>query len=148
MWEKHIASTDRVAHELRTLVDILEESGSFDQLNLGGLVPLEIAARRVNLIVDAYKLGGAPSYANAKYLTPLGDADEIIAPSLRSHIARRAKDDWEAVQYRKKAGSVRAQGAAGATASDGGGGRAGGGDAERRGRGGGRGRGLPPPVQT
>ncbi|CAK0880972.1 unnamed protein product, partial [Prorocentrum cordatum] len=110
--EKGIASTDRVAHELRVLCDILEEAGEFDQINLGGLACLEVAALRLNLLVDAHKSGPA-SYSNAKYLSPLTDVDQLMAPGLRSHVSRRAKEEYELMQGDRKAEAV-AAGAAGA----------------------------------
>eukprot|EP00959_Pyramimonas_sp_CCMP1952_P426978 8942586-Pyramimonas_sp.AAC.1 len=73
-----------------------------------------------------------------------------MAPSLRNHVSRRAKEDWEVEQSMKKAEAVDARvaahhGAEGATTG------AGGGD-KGRGRGGrgrgGRTPGLPPPVQS
>ncbi|CAK0882062.1 unnamed protein product, partial [Prorocentrum cordatum] len=92
--DKNIAPTDRVAHELRPLVEALEEAGCFDQVNLGGLACLE--------------------------------ADELMAPSLRNHVSRRAKEDWEVEQSMKKAEAVDARvaahhGADGATTGAGGG---------------------------
>ncbi|CAK0871913.1 unnamed protein product [Prorocentrum cordatum] len=110
--EKGIASTDRVAHELRVLCDILEEAGEFDQINLGGLACLEVAALRLNLLVDAHKSGPA-SYSNAKYLSPLTDVDQLMAPGLRSHVSRRAKEEYELMQGDRKAEAV-AAGSAGA----------------------------------
>ena len=47
--DKHISSKDRAAHELRCLCDVLEEAASFDQVNLGALACLEVAARRLNM---------------------------------------------------------------------------------------------------
>ncbi|CAK0867094.1 unnamed protein product [Prorocentrum cordatum] len=111
--EKGIASTDRVAHELRVLCDILEEAGEFDQINLGGLACLEVAALRLNLLVDAHKSGSA-SYSNAKYLSPLTEVDQLMAPGLRSHVSRRAKEEYELMQGDKRAEAV-AAGAAGMT---------------------------------
>ncbi|CAK0824695.1 unnamed protein product, partial [Prorocentrum cordatum] len=112
--EKGIASTDRVAHELRVLCDILEEAGEFDQINLGGLACLEVAALRLNLLVDAHKTSGSASYSNAKYLSPLTEVDQLMAPGLRSHVSRRAKEEYELMQGDKKAEAV-AAGAAGMT---------------------------------
>ena len=150
--EKGIASTDRVAHELRVLCDILEEAGEFDQVNLGGLACLEVAALRLNLLVDAHKTSGSASYSNAKYLSPLTEVDQLMAPGLRSHVSRRAKEEYELMQGDKRAEAV-AAGAAGsrvppregAEEAAKGGGRGGGG--------GGRGnktraRALAPPVQS
>ncbi|CAK0883464.1 unnamed protein product, partial [Prorocentrum cordatum] len=124
--DKNIAPTVRVARELRPLVEALEEAGCFDQVNLGGLACLGVIVRRLNAIVDAYKRAGAPSFVNARYLAPLGEADELMAPSLRSHVSRRAKEDWEVEQSMKKAEAVDARvaahhGADGATTGTGGG---------------------------
>ena len=63
---------------------MLEEAASFDQLNLGALACLEVSARRLILMVDAHNQGDAPSHENAKYLTPLPETDEILAPGLRA----------------------------------------------------------------
>ncbi|CAK0854189.1 unnamed protein product [Prorocentrum cordatum] len=104
--EKNIAPTDRVAQELRPRAEALEEAGCFDQLNLGGLACLEVVARRLNAIVGARKRGGAPSFANAMHLAPLGEADELPALALRQRVSRRAKEDWEAEQSMKKAEAV------------------------------------------
>ncbi|CAK0850742.1 unnamed protein product, partial [Prorocentrum cordatum] len=148
--EKGIASTDRVAHELRVLCDILEEAGEFDQINLGGLACLEVAALRLNLLVDAHKSGPA-SYSNAKYLSPLTDVDQLMAPGLRSHVSRRAKEEYELMQGDRKAEAV-AAGSAGARVPP----REGADDSAKGGKGGGgggrgnktRARALAPPVQA
>ena len=100
--DKHISGKDRAAHVLRCLCDLLEEAAFLDQLNLGALACLEVAARRLNLMVDADKQGDAPSYVNAKYLTPLAETDEILAPGLRIHMSRRARENWEVLQSAKK----------------------------------------------
>ena len=82
---------------------MLEETACFDQLNLGALARLEVAAKRLKLTVDADKQGDAPSYVNAKYLTPLAETDEILAAGLHAHMSRRAREDWEVVQSARKA---------------------------------------------
>ena len=51
---KVLLVTDRVAHELWVLVETLQTAGSYDQLNLGGVAALEVVARRVQLITEAY----------------------------------------------------------------------------------------------
>ncbi|CAK0880153.1 unnamed protein product [Prorocentrum cordatum] len=121
---------------LEKFLRALEEAGCFDQLNLGGLACLEVVARRLNAIVDAYKRGGAPSFANAKYLTPLGEADELPAPASRQRVSRRAEEDWEVEQSMKKAEAVDSRITSGAAArgatSSGGAAGAGGGDAKGR----------------
>ena len=94
--DKHICVKDRADHELRCLSDVFEEAARvLISSILGALACLEVAARRLNLMVDADKQGDAPSYVNAKCLTPLAETDEIFAPGLRAHMSRRAREDWE-----------------------------------------------------
>ena len=76
--DKQNSGKDRAAHELRCSCDVLEEAACIDQLNLGALACLVVAARRPNLIADAHIQGGAPSYVNAMYLTVLGESEEIL----------------------------------------------------------------------
>lgn len=144
--EKGLSGQDRVAHEMRSLVDILEEGACFDQVNLGGLVCMELAARRLNLIVDAHR-GGKPNYANAKYLTPADESEEIMNPNLRSHMARRATEDYTMMQGQKKAEAV--QGGKGGGAESGLGDQDGetgkGGRGDPKGRGKNRSKGVAPP---
>ena len=83
-------------------------SACFDQVNLGALACLEVAARRLIPIVDAHKQGAAPSCVNAKYLTPLPETDEILAPGLRAHLWRRARENLDLMQSAKKADAAAA----------------------------------------
>ena len=101
--QKHISGKDRAAHELRCLCHMLEEAASFFHLNLGALACLEVAVRRLILMVGADKQGDAPSHVNAKCLTPLAETDEILAPGLRAPMSRRAREDWEVMRSAKKA---------------------------------------------
>ena len=55
----------------------------------------EFIARRPNAIVDAYNRCSTSSFANAKYLAPLGDDDELPAPSLRNRMTFWAEGDWD-----------------------------------------------------
>ena len=93
--------------ELRCLCDALEEAACFVQLTLGALACLEVAARRLNLMVDAHKQGDAPSHVCAKYLTPLAETDGILAPGLRAHMSRRAREDWDVMRSREKSSRSR-----------------------------------------
>ena len=49
--DKGIQRTDRLHHELVTFIDTLYYAGCIDQLNMGGLLCLEVIARRVESIV-------------------------------------------------------------------------------------------------
>ena len=75
---------------------------------MGALTCLEVAARRLNLIVDAHKQGSAPPHVNAKCLTPLAETDEILAQGLRAHLSRPAREDWEEMQSAKNADAAAA----------------------------------------
>ena len=103
MRDKHISVKDRADHELRCLCDELEEAACFDQLNLGALACLEVAARRLNLMVDADKQGDVPSYVNARCVTPLAETDEILAPDLRAQDVEASTGRLEVMQSSRKA---------------------------------------------
>ncbi|CAK0882305.1 unnamed protein product [Prorocentrum cordatum] len=90
--DKYVVHADRVAPGPWPPMEVLEEAVSFDQANLGGLALLVVAERRLNVTVDAYKCAGTPSFASAKYLSPLGESDESTAPPPRSHVAYRMKE--------------------------------------------------------
>ena len=88
--DKHISGKAKAARELRCLCDVLEEAACFDQLISRAEACLELAAGRLNLIVDARKQGGILSHVNAKYLTALAETDEILVPGLQSHMSTQS----------------------------------------------------------
>ncbi len=139
--EKRLEPTDRVVHELRTLTDCFYFGGVMDQINLGGLIMVEALCRRIAVIVDAYAVPGRPVWENARHYTGVAAAEEVVAPSLRAHVLRRAKDEAEVfgARQRQLRGAPAHFGAsAGADADGGGGGEQGEGAGEGRGRGRGR----------
>ena len=93
--EKRLEGSDRVAHELRCLTDVLYMVGTVDQLNVGGLHCVESLCRRIAAIVEAYAVPGRPSWEHARYYAGVGTAEEVVAPALRTHVLRRAKDEAE-----------------------------------------------------
>ena len=133
--EKHISPDDRTGHELRHLTDILHSAGSFDQVNLGGLVCLERAARRIALIVDAHSNPSKPSYSNARYFMGYNLSEEVVSPALRAFVVRRAKEDYDVAQAQRRTDNRMEKFGADTQEGDGTGG-----DGPARGRGG-RGRG-------
>lgn len=153
--DKHVDSHDRTAHELRCLCEALWAAGCYDQLNLGGVSVVEVVSRRIAVIVEAYSDASKPNWAMAHLYREGTTADEVIAPSLRAHILRRAKDEAEVAGARARANTRMVPqwtpdgGAQGSGTGDDGGQSAGGGQ-EGRGRGSGgrgagrRGRGVPP----
>jgi len=145
--EKRLEPTDRVMHEMRVLTEALRLFGTYDQVNLGALAGVEALCRRIALIVDAYHNPAKPSWENAKFFSGTAATEEVVAPALRSHVLRRAKDEVEVLNARARSGGLRGQptgdGAFEDEAADGGGG-----DGKGRGRGRGRrGRGVPAPAQ-
>ena len=95
---------------------------------------------------EAQPFSGCTSYVNAKYLTPLGDSDEILALGFRAHMSWRAREDWKVMQSTKKADASAA--AMNSTVHDGDDGKKGGGACKGQGK---RGRGSQrigaPPVE-
>lgn len=79
--------------------------GVYDQLNMPALASFEVAARRIQSIVDAYSQDPSkPSWASARLFAGLGNADDLVAPELRQFAARKAKEesDIESVRTRGK----------------------------------------------
>eukprot|EP00959_Pyramimonas_sp_CCMP1952_P039934 834952-Pyramimonas_sp.AAC.1 len=64
---KGLGQNDRVVHELRTIVEALYQGGVYDQLNMGGLMMVEVLTRRVAAVVDAYSDPTKPSWTNARF---------------------------------------------------------------------------------
>ena len=64
-----------------------------DQLNLGSLASLETLCRRVATIVEAYVVPSRPSWEHARHYAGTPAAEEVIAPSLRNFVHKRAKEE-------------------------------------------------------
>ena len=118
MRSKRMEATDRTAHELKVLCDTLYFAGVYDQLNIAGLISLEIVCRRIQAISDAYTNPNKPSWENAKLFTGQGSVDDIVAPSFRSYAVRKNKDELELLQARQKVRELRGSPAV-ATTEDG-----------------------------
>ena len=96
MREKGLTHTDRVVHELRVLVEVLELAGSHDQVNLPMLASLEFLGRRIQAICDAHSVNPQkPNYDSANLFAGSGQASDAVAPEMRSYVARRARDEAE-----------------------------------------------------
>ena len=136
--EKRLDSSDRVAHELRALTDVLFLSGSVDQLNVGGLHGMEALCRRIAAIVEAYATG-RPTWEHARFYAGTPVAEEVVAPALHSQVLRRAREEAELSSARSR--GVPRGGATERADGDGTAEGGGGGAGARGGRGAGRGRG-------
>ena len=102
--QKGIHDNDRVMHEMRALMEILESGGCYDQLNLPTLACMETVARRVQSIVDAYSSGSAssPDWGAARIITGYVGPDDLVSPAFRNWAARRGKEEVELAQARTK----------------------------------------------
>jgi len=92
---KKIDEKDRIFHEMQTLTDLLYQAGTFDALNLGGLVSLEVAARRVAAIVDAYADPSRITWTHAKFYSSNTSVEAAVPQAFRAWAVRRARDDTD-----------------------------------------------------
>jgi hypothetical protein len=100
---KSIQSTDRVYHELSTLVDAIYHAGTYDQYNVGCSICVEVLARRIQSIVDAYSNPGRIDFTQARLFVGTSSLEDAIDPALRNYVARRSKDEAEIQNAREKA---------------------------------------------
>lgn len=146
MRKHNLSDSDRVVHELRTLVDTLYLAGTYDQLNVGSLGCLESVSRRIQTIVEAFSnsSGPTPDWSHARLYTGQATADDVVSPDLRSWAAKRGKEEVELYQARTKIREARRLGPEVAEAGDG---NSEGGAPRGRGRGR-AGKGLEAPART
>ena len=149
MTDKGLKRGDRLYHELVTLIDALYYAGSVDCLNVGGLLSLEVLARRVETIVEALRDGvDRANWGTAGYLAGRRQALDCVSPGLRSWAATQVQHERKVQEMRTR---IRGPGGYGGAGGDGdgeegeGAAAAGGGDPAggpkgggRRGKGGGR----------
>ncbi|CAK0901058.1 unnamed protein product, partial [Prorocentrum cordatum] len=95
---KGLGQNDRVVHELRTIVEALYQGGVYDQLNMGGLMMVEVLTRRVAAVVDAYSDPTKPSWTNARFFEGVSSVEDVSGPELRGCVHRRAKEQHEIEQ--------------------------------------------------
>lgn len=102
--DKGIKRTDRLHHELATLIDALYYAGSVDCLNLGGLLCLEVIARRLESIVEALRDGQeAANWDTAKYLAGRRSAMDCVSSGLRSWASSQVQNEVRVQSYRTRA---------------------------------------------
>ena len=89
------------------MADALHAFGCYDQVNLGGLLGIEILCRRITALVDAYDNPAKPNFVNARYFEGSQRSSDIVAPALRTHVLRCAKDDVEVLNSQTRAAAAR-----------------------------------------
>ena len=91
-------------HEVSALVEIVYQAGCYDALNMGASAAIEVAVRRLVLIIEAHASNPqAPAWGNARYLSGTSHSFDIVPKALRQHIAREAKNYVEIFHLRQKA---------------------------------------------
>ena len=95
-------------HEHFTLMIILEMLGSFDQVNLGQLLGIEILVRRAQLIESAFDLsrdGKTPDFFHSQDMMGLTDRENgvVVAASLEKSTAEHLKARAEIAKEIRKA---------------------------------------------
>ena len=105
---KWIERTDRMFHEMETLINAFYAFETIDQVNLPALEGVEILARRLQSMVEAYSINPArPSWENAKVWTGRGDPDDCCDPAFKVYAARKNREEVELVQARQKVRDLR-----------------------------------------
>ena len=143
--QKGLSASVRVVHELRVLGKALYTRGVFDQLDLGGVLVVEVLSRRTAGIVDAYAKPSQPNWEGARYYQGVSSVGNAAWPAVGGYVTRQTEEDYEVEQARSRARGLRGspEGGSEVEADAAGGGAPGGRD---RGQGGGwEARGVPPP---
>ena len=92
-------------HEMEVLLEMFFVGGTYDQLNLPSLASFEVAARRLQSIVDAHA-GEHPNWGSARLFSGVTSAEDIVMPELRHEVAKKAKEEAEVEAMRSKGRSA------------------------------------------
>ena len=90
-----MADTDRVTHELRTLINILHYGATYDQLNCPALLSFELVDRRICVLIEAYRNPSKVAWSAARFYTATKSPEDVIPDSLRAYVARKGKEENE-----------------------------------------------------
>ena len=66
-------------------------AGTFDQVNIGAFVSLEVVARRIQLITEAYSNPARPNWEAARLFMGQTLAEDAVVPALRTYVAKRRR---------------------------------------------------------
>ena len=69
---------------------------------------VEVLARRIQSIVDAYSNPGRIDFTQARHCVGTGSLEDAIDSALREYVARRSKDEAEIQNAREKARTLAA----------------------------------------
>ena len=104
MTDAKVPEADRVKYEHTVLMEILEWSLVYDQLDVSALAGFEILARRVALLEEAYTANPKnPRFDGSEHFTGFGRRGAAIAPQLTQHVAQALQSDAMIQKERRKA---------------------------------------------
>ena len=154
--EHGLSKSDRVYHEMKTLISAIYIGGTFDQVNLGGLAMVEVLARRAQAISQAYKQGanGKPNFSAADLFLGEDVGADGVTNEITEYAVQRAKqrNALDVAAGKAFVGKAANFGGGGGADDDGAGVMIDSGSPAGRGRGGGRGRArrqkAPAPVDS
>ena len=87
---------------MRVLVDLFGYGGTYDQINLGALVSMEVACRRLQSLAEAYDRGvDQPSWDVAQYIG-VNDEGDLLTQEQRHEANRKARDKLELDKFRQR----------------------------------------------
>lgn len=91
---RRVEEGDRVFHELKTLSDVLEMAGTYDQYNLAKSAAMEGVSRRWQTIIEAYEVTPQkPNYESARLFAGTGSPLDASTPELRAQITKKALEE-------------------------------------------------------
>ena len=80
----------------------LELSGCYDQLDLSGIIGIEWAARRLQLIEEGKAAGGSAAYEGAKFFVGYRRSGALVAPESGRHEANKLQEEVSVMKERRK----------------------------------------------
>jgi hypothetical protein len=111
---KGIAKDDRVYHELSTLFEAIEYGGIYDQLNLPALFSFEVINRRIQSLLEAYRINPSrPNYEMAEHYSAIADPFDGVVSALRERGVKMLKEKNDAERVRQVARDLKTGGGKG-----------------------------------
>ena len=109
-------------HELSTLFEAIEYGGIYDQLNLPALFSFEVINRRIQSLLEAYRINPSrPNYEMAEHYSAIADPFDGVVSALRERGVKMLKEKNDAERVRQVARDLKTGGGKGGYGGGGGG---------------------------
>ncbi|CAK0793959.1 unnamed protein product, partial [Prorocentrum cordatum] len=111
--ERHLqtagwSENDRSIHEMRMMAEVFELAISYDQLNVASLAAFERLGRRWQAILEAHgKSPMNPNYEIADKFSGYNRRAQLVAPALRTYVAKEVREEAEIDRQTSKAKALR-----------------------------------------